>query len=541
VAKAVLARSHLLEAAGYTLDDLKPHPPRPEDLVVRLVDVEGKPVFAEVKLTTRLFNQKLVRSGTTDMNGRIVFRDLTGSYHQLTAEHPHDLSERLQRADTPLPTEEELADWKWFPPTRIDFTDDGPAVVELQEIDVAAAVATFPPFVTTAESWARTGMMLSFDKDLNAFPPVVHYLDAEAGRLVLGPLLPGIMYHPSVGRERQPNPFQATFRSWIDKLEPNEVRHVELEPIEPRPAPATRPSTRPKWEQSVSWSRQRPLQHEIQVRHSDGTAAASGVHVIHFVRQDARATNFAFTDGAGLARLVEPYIDALGMALPGRESVGLKPFLIAHVPGKSGATILPLSDVPLPDEITLPPAADLIGTVRVGDAEPPAEGVVEVVARPVHPEARVADLLTLRTFAQRGRFELLGVTPDMEYDVQASVDGIWLSETRRVCIPEEGEPAAVELAVAPLGGGVRVRVLEHSGKPAAGVRLVLDRPDGPRMRETWIHTFQSDADGIAVVPALEAGSHRVALSRHPDVAATVDVAPLGEPAVEVELRLPPRP
>ncbi|MEM6795997.1 MAG: carboxypeptidase-like regulatory domain-containing protein, partial [Acidobacteriota bacterium] len=88
-----------------------------------------------------------------------------------------------------------------------------------------------------------------------------------------------------------------------------------------------------------------------------------------------------------------------------------------------------------------------------------------------------------------GRFNLEGLEPG-SFKVWASLRGYGNSSTHRVTVPEEGQPAELELILSS-GVDVEGRLETAAGLPVAGARLTIRFPG----EFGWIDTVSSGADG----------------------------------------------
>jgi hypothetical protein len=210
-------------------------------------------------------------------------------------------------------------------------------------------------------------------------------------------------------------------------------------------------------------------------------------------------------------------------------------FLIAMQPGTCGATVIDNTDPKAqPSTIILPPPITARGTLTLGGKPPKDQiGVFRILAQ-YRGDKNLNSLLDVSTTPHAdGTFELSGLTPG-EYLVQASLDGIWLSDSVKIVAGEKAMPA-VHLNIGEPGGPAMVHVASAKGKPLCGVSVIVDRPAGPLRELDWPAEFTSDGAGDVWIPALEAGKHTVRLKDHSASANfVVPVLPVND-AVAVKL------
>ena len=107
-----------------------------------------------------------------------------------------------------------------------------------------------------------------------------------------------------------------------------------------------------------------------------------------------------------------------------------------------------------------------------------------------------------------GTFTLAGLTPG-DYLVQASLDNTWLSASTPLHVDADRGPADLSLDIPPPAGPVAVEVVDAGRHPVVGRSVTVDRPGGPLTNLDWPDHFTTDGAGVAYIPALEAGPHRV--------------------------------
>ncbi len=188
--------------------------------------------------------------------------------------------------------------------------------------------------------------------------------------------------------------------------------------------------------------------------------------------------------------------------------------LVVWLPGSHGEVAVPIADLPPHPKqfkVVLPHPLSVRGKVSVGGKSAlDRDGEISVFAThdgDARSQKRAAGVRC--TPEADGRFELPGLTPGT-YHLQAALDGIWLSETKKLVVPATDGPQVLELNldIGEPGPPSTVELVDDQGKPQPALEMVLHRPDGPLTRHLWPDRLTADPAGVVNVPPLEAGDHR---------------------------------
>ncbi len=182
-----------------------------------------------------------------------------------------------------------------------------------------------------------------------------------------------------------------------------------------------------------------------------------------------------------------------------------RPVIIASLPGTCGAAIVePTPGKPL--RITLPAPRKVEGKVTIGGAAPTGVPGQIIVVAEYQDKGPLNPLLSLRTTADAdGRFTLAGLTPGT-YQVQATLDEIWLSETTTITVGAD-QLADLKLNIGTPGGPAAIVLRGPNDAPLVDYAITLDCPAGPLARQYWPAEWRSDGAGRVFIPPLEAGKH----------------------------------
>jgi hypothetical protein len=192
------------------------------------------------------------------------------------------------------------------------------------------------------------------------------------------------------------------------------------------------------------------------------------------------------------------------------------PALVAWLPGHTAPAIVPLGDHADTSDlrIVLPPARSVRGRVTVagrpiddGSRESRA-GTFHVAAVSESKDPRVQLVKPTTTPQADGTFELGGLA-EGTYRVQASLDGIWLSNVVEVIVDREGSLKPIMLNIGLPGLPMSLKCVDGNGAPRADLELRVLAPEGPLSRTVRGQSFATDARGFVLVPPLEAGRHQL--------------------------------
>ena len=177
--------------------------------------------------------------------------------------------------------------------------------------------------------------------------------------------------------------------------------------------------------------------------------------------------------------------------------------VVATLPGVCGGVVMPVES-PLtagaPLKLVLPAAVKARGTVTVEGMTMPVGGTVRVLAAYTG-KGKLNDVLSVEVTPNAdGTFELAGLTPG-HYQVQASLDDLWFSETVEMDVGAKDVPA-MALKIGAPGAPLKVWV-------GTGGEATVSRPEGPLSREMAVARYPGDGAGNAYVATVEAGEHVV--------------------------------
>jgi hypothetical protein len=236
---------------------------------------------------------------------------------------------------------------------------------------------------------------------------------------------------------------------------------------------------------------------------SDGSTPAFGAFVLLFDKWQWKPAIGGVTDALGRIRARNFLWRS---EYEGETSEG--PVVVPWLPGANGASMVPLERKPTELRIVLPPCIIIRGKVTVGGAAPRDRAAQVRVLAACEDRGRLNEILSVDTTAQAdGSFELAGLTPG-KYRVQASLDGMWLSESVALEAGQRQIPR-LTLAIGAPGAPVRLKLMDVAGKPLAGKAVTLDRPDGPLTKALWPEEWVADGAGEIYIPSLETGKHKV--------------------------------
>ncbi len=188
-----------------------------------------------------------------------------------------------------------------------------------------------------------------------------------------------------------------------------------------------------------------------------------------------------------------------------------EPVVVAWLPGACGATAAPLRGAAEePSKVVLPPPISARGKVTVGGKAVRGRDNQFRVLAAYEGKGKLDNLLSVDVNAEAdGGFELAGLTPGT-YQVQAAMDGIWLSHAVRLTVKADAaEPEALTLDIGEPGASSVLELVHRDGKPAPGATARVTRPEGPLTDLLWPAEFTADGAGVVHIPPLEAGSHKV--------------------------------
>lgn len=454
----------------------------PPSITVQLLDIDGKPARGVVMIGDFSGPEMI---GSTDDAGRIQFDGAAPNTYAvggwIQGQRPVDIG---SYGDGPLPAADSLLDRQYVFPVSVDA---GWGVSP--NVTLRAAACGFVKCVLKPPPQGST-------KDYRMYASVRHgddYLQfryrSGTGEFLAGPLKPGsVSIWATQGN--------LTMDSLTATAAAGKVVETELHP------PAT---TQPVWELEG-------LNGKVYM--SDGKTPAYGAKLIYFPADEIQPSLGGITDSSGVIRGRRYQIN---LAETRDIPPGSPPenTLLAMLPGRCGAAIV---DVPSgqdhPLSVVLPKALRATGKVRIGGKLP--DGFVPrlVVVAHYRGRGKLDDALSFQvTPDDEGNFELDGLTAG-HYDVQAALEGIWLSKTVSLDV-DDSDPAPLTLDIGEPGGPMCVQIIGSDGGPVQGRSVTVDRPAGPLTSSLWPAEFLSDGAGNVWIPPLEVGVHTIRLKGTP--------------------------
>ena len=252
----------------------------------------------------------------------------------------------------------------------------------------------------------------------------------------------------------------------------------------------------------------------------DGKTPAWGAQVLFFSPEQQQPSYAGIADPQGRIRTRGLWMGQSTGPMP--EGSPLEAVAVAYLPGSYGATIVPLPKAGAALRITLPTALSILGSVKVGAANPPAKGRICVVpatkgrANSMPCSRRKRRLTATGGSNWRGlHLERLRCRPP------------WMTSGFRkprcwrsaISLWPRGSLRSVHRADRRF-----VKVVDNKGHPLAGRILTLDRVAGP-FNDLWPAEWVTNGAGVANLPTLEAGKHVIRLKGSP-VVKEFDVPPL---------------
>lgn len=489
-----------------------------QSLTVHLRDQHGQPVPGTVLLSWHF--------AATAKNGMAVFRGLPFyAAHSMIAgfvtNRPRPPVPEIGMADDPLTGHVYVA------PTMLFDKLSQPREVTLHEqpVSYVRCELRLPEGASIEDYWVS----IYGSRNTDSYGQVI---DPESSTVLAGAFW-GEKAHVSVMRD---------LRSLVKEsfpLEPGKVTRIAVDVPEAEP-PVTNGPTEVDTKQDRSQSQIYNPDDlvTIHVRHSDGTPARNAsVYYLH--PKATQATVEATTDSEGRCQfdarvwrlqwkrkvaaenndLAYTIISSGGPLTPVQidDNPLTHPMLLASVPGSHGYTYLGITQALSEKhafELTLPAALTIAGRVAIDGQPGPlkrafAGTLIKVEASYRGLENLGRQFSLSQTVAADGTFRLEGLTPGI-YDVQASIDDVWLSKTITLNIPEVPDDTAKEI-VLPIGmpgSAAFVQLLNKAdNSPLAHATVNVQFPSGPRAERTHTEPLKTDGLGIVRIDGCTAGRH----------------------------------
>lgn len=487
---------------------------------VQVQDINGKPVRSGVEVFDAYGEPREgTRGGTTDSVGKITLPGVRYGQYQLVA----TVADRR-----PLPvlhpgiSNRELSGLTAVQPKHVAIGST-PERYVLQEEPVGYVRGR----IHSEPGQRRSSFFVRMVHGLTGAVPQM--VDPQTGEFVCGPCAPGKTILAVLAKPRS--------RVALHHIQ---IKAGEVVELDIHPSPRLMAPIKGK------------------VLHADGTPAYRAKFALL-----AQATAKPLQRGTTNARgefLTNTY-RLLGPRIPDQFPASPKqPLLIAWLPGHTGATFVSLDDIDdsksgSPDAeqttIRLPRPRSLEGHVRVmqlkGSRLPQQNSRVharlEVKHVPIRVKAKfvgsdqLSQLLSLETLVDEdGRFKFTGLT-EGQYDLQAALEDVWLSDTVRVQIAasSKGNTAksgpgkspeqtrSVELVIGPPGDAALLQVKDRDGNPLPNQTVTIDELRGPLAMELHQAKLITNEAGWVVVDGVTAGKHTLTAR---DLRQTIDVPPL---------------
>lgn len=470
----------------------------PGSIVVQLIGLNGKPALGTVTLS-HPYSQVPVMSTSTDDTGLARLDAVpSGSYVVRAYLRGQDEINLPYSKDGELPTDAQLAN-------RIAFFSKTLVAAPNQEqkLTLRARRGAFIRGRVIAPG-GHIPKYLNIEVTVPESDDKIPVWYRGPGEFTAGPLAPGkVTLSASVLHEdRVPDVYETQA-----SITEGQINHADIK----LSSPTTQPEPRLKTLMvGVGGAVNQGAGEEAlrgRVVLSDGKMPADGAMVLYIPKGQSDATLGATADLHGdltpralwyssNAQSAEP------MGSPTHD------VLVANLPGQCGATIQETDGLPKdPLQLVLPKANHVNGRVRIGEKAPTGLGQIFVRAQ-YQGKGKLDDFLSLSVTPQEdGTFQLNGLTPGT-YQVQASLDGIWLSTTQKLVVGS-GDLPDMTLDIVEPAGPVCVELVDAKGQPLRGRMVTVDRPAGPLTSALWPDSFLSDGAGHAWIPPLEAGTHTI--------------------------------
>jgi hypothetical protein len=476
-AAGVLAVSPLLEKGPPATLTAYRH--EPGTLVVQLQDIDGKPARGYV--FTDRFGQRIDLAGSTDDKGVVRFDGVQVWDHEIEA---HLLGLNLPDLGidgTPIPKDEELVGRTAVFKQKVATVNDRETRVTIRpkRVGYIRGIVRPPKGRTAADYWVRYN-------DNDGAVDFGDRYDNETGEFVIGPLAEG----------------KATVYVWKGMTVPAsqevEVRNDRVAHIEFTPPAEVKPQK----------SQDTGIRGQVLL--SDGKTPAGAARLAVFYPGLWPARDWGETDARGRIhmRQTTSFGNDKSNGRPGSPD---QPVVVAWLSGACGATITPFTeDAEPPFKVVLPPSIKLQGRVTVGGKALEGRKSQFRVLAAYEGKGKLDGLLSVDVSTEAdGRFELAGLTPGT-YQVQATMDGIWLSRAVRLTIKPDAAPTeALTLDIGEPGAPSILELVHRDGAPVRGGTATVVRPKGPLTDLLWPAEFTADGAGVIQIPPLEVGSHTV--------------------------------
>ena len=465
-------------------------------IVATVEDEDGQRIAGAISLDAGRYNNGFMghesRFASTDSRGSVSFTRVQAGTHKLRAMIP-GLSVATARLDAP---DSDFANEFAVPAAVIEVATGEKQTVDLRTCQVAyirGKITPAPPqdavlYFGLEDNWT----LQPFETNCLRSP--------ESGEFIVGPILPG--KHTVGIREYKGNKEVASIRHEFDVKKAGV--HREDIPYKPTPTDDLRAA--------VS---------EIGgvVLRADGQTPAYAARVAYFAPGSAVWHAGAWSDARGKFKL-HPQSYRMNYAGEVTDPDGSPPHpaIVAWLPGELGAAVLPLpTDVasrePVDLKLILPERASIQGVVTIeGQIMRGLPATITVLAR--HRGLGKLDpvMSVLATANTDGSYEVRGLTPG-SYELQAAIDGIWLSRPRALVVPDgRAWTTKVDFDFQPIGDTAKYLLVDDSGNPLPNrtVRLLGPEFSGPLAQALRTDEVRTDARGLTLLGRTCSGKSQAA-------------------------------
>jgi hypothetical protein len=476
---------------------------------IRVYDLDQKPIKAVVHITRQTGH--IIRSGSIVHEDGVRFTGLPPGDYVARATLPGDRPIRLASEAQRLPNYRDLTNRAAIMPEPLRAHDTGTQelTLRLQPVGYARGVLRAPPGLRTSEFAV---LPEAADQQRGTS---VSYL-RETGEFVIGPYTPG--------RVNLRIESSTTFRLLGSQQVAIKAGQVTQTTINAHDFPAAPASGVTLLDGGGLSYREGEGVIPVRVVLHDGKTPAYGAQVTIFAPGYGPPTGAGFVGADGsiaprFRRCSSNDWDVADLCLT-------RPTIVAWLPGLTGpriTTLDPAEKEPL--VLKLPPSIQVNGKVTIGGRGLSGQiGQVRVLARPIDQDC-LQNQFPIDTSAQAdGTFELAGLVKG-KYQVQAALDGIWLSSAQEFSVADNAPPDPIEINIPEPGGRVVLRIENADGTVATHTPVRVVRPAGPLAEILWPKSFAVNAHGQAYLPALEAGENSIRIG---ETKATISVPSLTE-------------
>jgi hypothetical protein len=529
-AEAIVAASPLLKDDPPVVLAATHRTPTPPSLHVQLKDASGKPAKGYVFFGRGALNPS--RAATTDDQGNATFDGIVEWPAIAESYLPGLVNPRFGTESKTWPDDKELVGRVSLFPEEIDPKVKSVTQLVLQPKPVGYVRGLIRP----AKGKSLDDYAINLKRGSMA-QIAVSGRDRTTGQFLIGPIAEGkteLTLSCRVTKNHWPHVLTREIEVKADR-----VLNVELDAPEIPAAPKS-PFREPAFitigAEGASVIGELAGRTEGVVLLPDRKSPAAGAQVVLFVPGESQQVAHATVNSAGRFSLVGSRVSRNNTVakLPAIDG----PTLVAWRLGSHGAVIMPYAkDKPNAEvQLVLPKSLSQRGKVTIA-GKPVSSAHSQLSVFAAYQGNRPFDGLfhQICSADADGVFELTGLTPG-KYQVQATLDDIWLSASVPVTVSADAETLApIVLDIGEPGCATVVTLLDKQGRPLADVQATLERPAGPLTDRCWPTTFTSDHAGVLGIPPLEAGEHLITFPGS-NAAQKWQVTKLSEPHRPIKLQ-----